>query len=51
VCPPIEPKEGGTHSTAGRGVRGPDSDDWGKSLALCALPLLEKCNSYTHNLQ
>ncbi len=38
VCPPpAEPKLEGTHSPAGEGVEGPNSDDWRKSLVLCLL--------------
>ncbi len=29
--------KGGTHSSAGEGVGGPNSDDWRTSLALCIL--------------
>jgi hypothetical protein len=38
VCPPLDPKrEGEQHSLAGEGVKGPNSDDWTESLALCIL--------------
>jgi hypothetical protein len=38
VSPPLELKGGGEeHSLPGEGLRGPNSDDWKESLALCIL--------------
>ncbi len=48
VCPSPREGRGGIHSPAGKGVGGPNSDDWRKSLALCVLCAVVSTDMYDY---